>query len=141
MGLFFPSLLPGNTDALVLGSYRLSFVGPRADSPCSPIVLLKRGQVHSSPKQAPALSKVKKTKPKQNTNTKQKNTNQAKIDLQPQEGKWYERKWRLLKRKENRCKPARPMKSLQKLTAAPLHGRGQGNLNPQAASPFSVKRI
>jgi len=44
----------------MLGSYRLSFVVPRAASSLSPMTaLLKRGQVHSSPQQPPALSKEK----------------------------------------------------------------------------------
>lgn len=56
----FLQLLLGNTDPLMLGSYRLSFVAPQAVSSLSTrTVLLKRGQVHSSHKQPPALSKEK----------------------------------------------------------------------------------
>lgn len=46
---FFLHLLLGNTDPLMLGRYRLSFVVPQAVSSLSTrTVLLKRGQVHSS---------------------------------------------------------------------------------------------
>lgn len=60
------------------------------------------------------------------TQTTTSSQQRKKNKLQPQSGKWYEREWRLLKRKENRRKSVRPIKELQKLTAVPqlFHSSG-----------------
>lgn len=111
-------MLLENSDPLMPGSYRLSAGGQGAAFlSLSPKTKSSRGIPHLNNHQVSA--KIKKTTQitNQPSPTKKPTTRNP---LQPQPGKWYERKWRLLKGKKTDVSRS----DLHKLTAVHLHSEG-----------------